>query len=206
MPPPVARSVSPAERSCTATGTPTPSSYAPFALIIDSPCSPVFQPIWAIAGIAYGMVELIRRVIPADICGGDVMRLRRMGVCPTVLSFELTTHVVAPDATVHILYEVAGTAGAFASSSAISRFGNNTSYFLSPVFFTFAAVFWWFIIPTPKALRHKEAALSDVERPTRSKNYFTQILLGTYLFGKSVWVGAKLIFGHRKVCCPPPRY
>jgi len=53
------------------------------------------------------MVELIRRVIPADICGGDVMRLRRM------------------DATVHILYEVAGTAGAFASASAILRFGNN---------------------------------------------------------------------------------
>ena len=36
------------------------------------------------------------------------------------------------DATVHIFYEVAGTAGAFASSSAISRFGNNYSFFLTP--------------------------------------------------------------------------
>jgi len=32
----------------------------------------------------------------------------------------------------HIFYEVAGTAGAFASSSAISRFGNNYSFFLTP--------------------------------------------------------------------------
>jgi hypothetical protein len=40
------------------------------------------QPIWGISGIAYGMVELIRRVIPADICGGDVLRLRRMGMFP----------------------------------------------------------------------------------------------------------------------------
>jgi hypothetical protein len=36
--------------------------------------------------------------------------------------------------------EVAGTAGAFASSSAISRFGNNYSFFMTPVFFAFAGV------------------------------------------------------------------
>jgi hypothetical protein len=49
-----------------------------------------------------GMVELIRRVIPADIVGGNVSKLRRM------------------DSTVHVLYEVAGTSGAFASSAASS--------------------------------------------------------------------------------------
>lgn len=37
------------------------------------------------------MVELIRRVIPRDIVGGDISKLRRM------------------DATVHIFYEIAGT-------------------------------------------------------------------------------------------------
>ncbi|KAH7102702.1 hypothetical protein BKA62DRAFT_769556 [Auriculariales sp. MPI-PUGE-AT-0066] len=137
-------------------------------------------PIWAIAGIGYGMVELIRRVIPADICGGDVMRLRRM------------------DATVHILYEVAGTAGAFASSSAISRFGNNYSYFLTPVFFAFAAVIWSLIRPTPKAPHHKDAALSAVEdAPAHSTNYFKEIAWGAYLFFKSIYVGAILIFTHR---------
>lgn len=38
-------------------------------------------PIYTIAGIAYGMVELIRRVIPRDIVGGNVQKLRRMGKC-----------------------------------------------------------------------------------------------------------------------------
>lgn len=35
-------------------------------------------PIYCASGIAYGMVELIRRVIPRDIVGGNVMKLRRM--------------------------------------------------------------------------------------------------------------------------------
>lgn len=35
-------------------------------------------PIYAICGIAYGMVELIRRVIPRDIVGGNVQKLRKM--------------------------------------------------------------------------------------------------------------------------------
>jgi hypothetical protein len=48
-------------------------------------------PIFCITGIAYGMVELIRRIIPRDIVGGDVQKLRRM------------------DALVHIFYEIAGT-------------------------------------------------------------------------------------------------
>jgi MFS family permease len=48
-------------------------------------------PIYCVSGITYGMVELIRRVIPRDIVGGNVQKLRRM------------------DALVHIFYEVAGT-------------------------------------------------------------------------------------------------
>jgi hypothetical protein len=33
-------------------------------------------PVYVISGVAYGMVELIRRVIPRDIVGGDVQRVR----------------------------------------------------------------------------------------------------------------------------------
>jgi len=44
---------------------------------------------------------------------------------------KLSSHSVLRIAK-HIFYEVAGTAGAFASSSAISRFGNNYSFFLTP--------------------------------------------------------------------------
>ncbi len=35
-------------------------------------------PVYCISGIAYGMVELIRRVIPRDIVGGDLQKLRKM--------------------------------------------------------------------------------------------------------------------------------
>ena len=55
-------------------------------------------PVYCITGVAYGMVELIRRVIPRDIVGGNVQKLRRM------------------DSIVHIFYEIAGTAGAFCTA------------------------------------------------------------------------------------------
>lgn len=148
-------------------------------------------PIWGVAGIFYGMIELIRRVIPADIVGGDVNRLRRM------------------DAMTHVLYEVAGTSGAFASSAAISRFGNNTSYMLSPIFFTLAAAIWYFI----SALSYKkpsknqaegDAALSAVER--KNRNYFVAVGYGFLGFGKAIWVGAKIIFGSRKFIWLPISY
>ncbi|KIX09097.1 uncharacterized protein Z518_00175 [Rhinocladiella mackenziei CBS 650.93] len=57
-------------------------------------------PIYCVSGIVYGMVELIRRVIPRDIVGGNVQKLRRM------------------DSLVHIFYEVSGT----------GAFGNNYSF------------------------------------------------------------------------------
>lgn len=47
----------------------------------------------------------VRRVIPRDIVGGHVIKLRRM------------------DAVVHILYEVSGTAGALLSSVLIRQLG-----------------------------------------------------------------------------------
>ncbi|KAJ2921518.1 hypothetical protein H1R20_g15572, partial [Candolleomyces eurysporus] len=142
--------------------------------------------IWTVSGICYGMVELIRRVIPADIVGGHVDKLRRM------------------DATVHIFYEVAGTSGAFASSSAISRWGNNKSFFLTPVFFGFAGATWLFISTLSfarEAAVNEEmeaAGLAGVDRSKRpSTNYLVMVGRGFRSFGESVWVGARLIFTNR---------
>lgn len=145
--------------------------------------------VWTLAGIAYGMVELIRRVIPADIVGGHVGKLRRM------------------DATVHIFYEVAGTAGAFASSSAISRFGNNYSFFLTPVFFVFAGFTWAFI----GVLSHKapdDVGLSGVDGTPRSGvvTYFVKVWRGAVHFAESVWLGTKLVLGHRRFIWLFPGY
>jgi hypothetical protein len=42
-------------------------------LLLNSPNS--LFPVYVISGFAYGMVELIRRVIPRDIVGGDVSKV-----------------------------------------------------------------------------------------------------------------------------------
>ena len=85
-------------------------------------------PIYCATGVAYGMVELIRRVIPRDIVGGDVIKLQRM------------------DALVHIFYEVSGTAGAFATAlGLIPRLGNNYAFIVTPIFFTACGIVWIFL-------------------------------------------------------------
>ncbi|KAK0484235.1 hypothetical protein EDD18DRAFT_1112033 [Armillaria luteobubalina] len=132
--------------------------------------------IWTLSGVAYGMVELIRRIIPCDIVGGDVGKLRRM------------------DATVHVFYEVTSTAAAFVSPAAISRFGNNYSFFLSPVFFALAGVVWFYV----SVLNHSPYdeqevyGLDEVDRPKRSKNYLIQVGRGIAGFGESIWVGTMM--------------
>jgi len=149
--------------------------------------------VWTFSGIAYGMVELIRRVIPADIVGGHVGKLRRM------------------DATVHIFYEVAGTAGAFASSSAISRFGNNYSFFMTPVFFAFAGLTWAFV----SSLGHSNSnqvedsdnlAAVDQGQKRRSSNYIVQVGHGVIHFAQSVYLGARLVFLNRSFIWLFPGY
>lgn len=124
------------------------------------------------------MVELIRRVIPRDIVGGDVNKLRRM------------------DAVVHIFYEVAGTSGAFATTYLVLKFGNNYSFFITPVFFTLACVAWSFIT----TLEFK------VDLEQEDSNYFVQLLQGCKYFVISIWVGAKIVFSHRKFMWLPFGY
>ncbi|KAJ2913947.1 hypothetical protein MD484_g6478, partial [Candolleomyces efflorescens] len=141
---------------------------------------------WTVSGVCYGMVELIRRVIPADIVGGHVDKLRRM------------------DATVHIFYEIAGTGGAFASSTAISRWGDNKSFLVTPVFFAFAGATWMFISTLSFGREGvvngelQAAGLSiadDSKNPTN--NYFIMVGRAFRSFADSVWVGARLIFTNR---------
>ncbi|CAF1193982.1 unnamed protein product [Adineta ricciae] len=85
-------------------------------------------PIYCLTGIAYGMVELIRRIIPRDIVGSDEEKLQRM------------------DALVHVFYEVAGVSGAFVTGLVlIPKLGNNYSFIITPILFTLSAIVWFFI-------------------------------------------------------------
>ena len=134
-------------------------------------------PIYIISGIAYGMVELIRRVIPRDIVGGDVIKLRKM------------------DAIVHIMYEVAGTTGAFTSTSLIGKLGYNYSSIPSPILFCAAGIVWRFVSDhrTNDHSLADEPGLSGLEKDDAKKSYLHSIWVGFRSFGKSFYFGGLLV-------------
>jgi MFS family permease len=138
-------------------------------------------PIYCVCGVVYGMVELIRRVIPRDIVGGHIQKLRRM------------------DALVHIFYEVSGTAGAFCTALAlIPYFGNNFSFIITPIFFTAASICWFFI---------QEPGYEKEPRQLEDQvSYFRAVLSGFWLFLESVWTGGYIIFTKRKFVWLLPGY
>lgn len=158
-------------------------------------------------------ISYLTRLSPADIFGVNVRKLRRM------------------DAIVHFFYgwsnlihskysilmnsaEITGTAGAFPSSSAISRFGNNYSFFLTSVLFTFAAVGTIFnFVPSNRyssfisfqvawifigTLNVNSTSLEDELRiEGRKKNYLVQIWHRVLHFFESVYYGAILVLSRR---------
>ncbi|KAK4050848.1 hypothetical protein OIV83_003270 [Microbotryomycetes sp. JL201] len=143
--------------------------------------------VWTVAGVAFGSIELVRRVIPADIVGGNVAKLRRM------------------DAAVYVWYQVAGTAGAFASSAAISRFGNNYSFILSPILFVMAGLIWTRMSATRKAPDATDCEKDDSnlgDRPGRVCLLFRP----GYLFLKSVGYGVWVVMSHRRFVWLFPAY
>ncbi|KAF9355871.1 hypothetical protein BGX26_006021 [Mortierella sp. AD094] len=87
----------------------------------------ILFPIYSIIGICHGMVELIRRVIPKDIVGGDVVKLKIL------------------DATVHVFYEIAGTGGAFFATFLVLNLGSAIAPAMTPFLFVIAAFAWTFI-------------------------------------------------------------
>ncbi|CAF0944087.1 unnamed protein product [Rotaria sordida] len=142
-------------------------------------------PIYCITGIAFGMVELIRRIIPRDIVGDDREKLQKM------------------DAVVHIFYEIAGVSGAFATGlGLIPHLGNNYSFIITPILFTAAAIVWLFISSLGLANNNNNNNnFSDentrIDRNSES-NYLKSILNGFIIFIQSFFIGAKIVFTHRK--------
>lgn len=143
----------------------------------------ILFPIYSIIGICHGMVELIRRVIPKDIVGGDVIKLKRM------------------DATVHIFYEIAGTAGAFFSTFLVLKLGNAMAPAMTPFLFVFAAVTWRFIGLLDSDITNR-THLESLEE----SSLFTQIGHGFQHFGLSMYRGAQIIFSSRKFIWLIPGY
>ncbi|KAI1317250.1 hypothetical protein EDD11_008736 [Mortierella claussenii] len=143
----------------------------------------ILFPIYSIIGICHGMVELIRRVIPKDIVGGDVIKLKKM------------------DATVHIFYEVAGTAGAFFATFLVLNLGNALAPSMSPFLFVMAAVTWSFI-GLLGADHDNRKALVSLEQTSLLR----QIGHGFTHFGMSMYKGGQIVFSSRKFIWLIPGY
>ncbi|KAG0333834.1 hypothetical protein BG000_008848 [Podila horticola] len=143
----------------------------------------ILFPIYSIIGICHGMVELIRRVIPKDIVGGDVIKLKQM------------------DATVHVFYEVAGTAGAFFSTFLVLKLGNAIAPAMTPFLFVFAAIAWRFI----GLLESDHANRLHLESLEES-SLLVQIGHGFKYFGLSIVRGFQIIFSSRKFIWLIPGY
>jgi hypothetical protein len=85
-------------------------------------------PIYLTIGIATGIFELLRRIIP-----------------PAIVGYTSAEKLKKMDAAVHSLWEVAGTIGAFVSTPIFARFGYVYALFIIPVFLTVASVLHWFL-------------------------------------------------------------
>ncbi|KAH8146801.1 uncharacterized protein LAJ45_09175 [Morchella importuna] len=133
-------------------------------------------PIMCSSGLVYGMIELIRRIIPRDIVGGNITKLRKM------------------DALVHILYEVSGTLSALLSWLLVSRLGSVYGLVATPGFFACAAMAWHFL------------ALPSPPKSTSRASYAVQLLYGVKYFFQSISKGFCVIFTKRAFMWLPVGY
>ncbi len=163
--------------------------------------------IFPIAGIFHGIIELIRRVIPSDIVGGDSEKLKKM------------------DATVHMWYEVAGTSGAFIAAYSMQRFGYAFTTMWIPIGFFLAFLLFRMIntnvldatnFKIERAATTEEtevmvgngatAATSVEEKKKTKRGICSEIWFFTKAFFHSVKVGAVLVFTNRSLIWLMPAY
>ncbi|CAF2066478.1 unnamed protein product [Rotaria magnacalcarata] len=115
-------------------------------------------PIYFITSVAFGMVELIRRVMSRDIVGDNGEKLQKM------------------DALVHIFYEITGVSGALMTGLVlIPRLRNNYAFTISPILFTVAAAVWFFISSFGLAKTNNfNDEFTSIDQKIES-NYFTAL-------------------------------
>ena len=137
-------------------------------------------PIYCLSGITFGMVESIRRVIPVNIAGDNVVKLRKM------------------NALVHIFYELAGVSGALVTALVlIPRFGNNHAFIITPILFTAAGLLWLLIQSLHLGTSDPDGDPAPYMKKTKA-NYCKTVSRGALFFIKSIFIGAKIVFSSRR--------
>ncbi|KAK5655536.1 hypothetical protein OQA88_5467 [Cercophora sp. LCS_1] len=141
-------------------------------------------PIYSICGIAFGMVELIRRVIPRDIVGGNVKKLRTM------------------DSLVHVFNELSGTAAAFCSAlGLIPTLGNNKAFLITPPCFAICSILFYTLADSglPSKTSESGGALGRT-------SFLKALSNSVVVFFESIYVGGKILFSSRKFLWLLPAY
>lgn len=138
---------------------------------------------FTLAGLFSGVIEMIRRVIPANIVGGDSIKLKEM------------------DASVHMANELSGTAGAILSRYWISYFGWGYALSLLPIGFTLASLLWVMIKPSQEQLDYEKER--SLKKPVGFVREAGDVFYGA---GFSIFYGAKLVFSSRNLIWLIPAY
>ena len=125
------------------------------------------------------MVELIRKIIPQTICGGNEFKLRRM------------------DSMVHAFYEVAGTGGAFFSLFLILNMGSVYANFFVPPFWMIAG-FLWGMIKLEKISNKAEEGEGKEGKSEKSDGLIKAFFYLIKGFFFSIFEGAQIVFSSRQ--------
>ena len=138
-------------------------------------------PIFIFGGIPYGIIEMIRRVIPQQIMGGDEHKLKKM------------------DSLVHVYYEIAGTSGAFFSAYVSLICGKAYGTIITPPLYTFAAISWYFLglkspEPSDEDLKNQKAMADAANIFQKAKLFLIYCKLALYGFFESVYDGGLIVF------------
>ena len=129
-------------------------------------------PIFVFSGIPYGIIEMIRRVIPQQLVGNDEFKLKKL------------------DSLVHVFYEIAGTLGALWAAYINIINGKAYGSIITPILYAFAAMFWFFITLPPPSVQLVDGSVVD------KFQVFALLIKGAFFgFFESVWVGGKIVFG-----------
>ena len=128
-------------------------------------------PIFVFSGIPFGGIELIRRVIPQKIVGGNEFKLKKL------------------DSLVHVYFEIAGTTGAFFATYVCLTMGKAYAPVITPILYVFAA-FCFSQIVMPK--------VSDIFESGTFMAIMTTMKSAFVGFGESVYRGGKLVCFDRR--------
>ncbi|KAI8837347.1 major facilitator superfamily domain-containing protein [Chytridium lagenaria] len=154
------------------------SSWTPYLIYL----------IFPVCGLFSGMIDLMRRVIPNDIVGGDPVKLKIM------------------DSTVHFWWEIAGTTGAILSVNWISYFGWGYAPAIITVGFAIASSIFFFIKPREERLQ-KEIEKRRVEIESGKKvTWAGEIATFAKGFVNNAWIGARLVCSSRSLFWLLPAY